>query len=159
MPLPLLRPAAGAVCTTFAAILLWLWICCCCCCCWFALFHWNFHAGNAVDFAWSWQCQQLKCCCRYPPRSLTTDKLVQFQCFLHKCALFACLGASRATVVLSHSCARLFVLLCECTLYRGAFTKSICICTQQSLCVCACVVAGFAACCLLLERWPVYLWF
>lgn len=153
MPLPLLRPAAGAVCTTFAAISLWLWVRSYCCC-WLSLFHWNYHAGNAVHFPCSWQCQQLECCRRYPPRSLTTDKLVQFQCFLHKCASFACPGASRAAVVLTRSLvrlfarslvrslARLFMLLCECTLYRGAFTKSI-----SSVCVRA-LVYMFAYICM-----------
>lgn len=107
MPLPLLRPAAGAVCTTFTAISLWLWVRSYCCC-WLSLFHWNYHAGNTVHFPCSWQCQQLECCRRYPPRSLTTDKLVQFQCFLHKCASFACPGASRAAVVLARSFVRSF---------------------------------------------------
>jgi len=100
-----------------------------------------------------------------PCSSLSTNKLVQFQCFLHKYALFACLGASTATVVLSRSHSlsqyvrsfgRSFVrsfslLLCECVQCTGvhllnlSVTVSVHDCTKVCVCVLcllACLPAG-----------------
>lgn len=70
---------------------------------------------------------------------LLSFRLVQFQCFLHKCASFACLGASSND---RHALSRSAFSLCA----RGAFTKCICACLAACVCVSVCLCA-LTVCC------------